>query len=122
MKKWQLSMSNSEAYYEKHIVIESETEPTNDECMAIAKQNGYKFCWVSELWYEPVLQTRHLDLDIAMEKNGKYSITMTEPEVGDHISFEYEAGSINDETYEAIIEEIRGWVSELNERRCDEAE
>ena len=49
--RYRLSMSNSEAYYEKSIDLERETEPTDEECMEIAKANGYRHAWLEELWY-----------------------------------------------------------------------
>lgn len=51
MKTWQLDMSNSEAYIEECVLIEKETEPTCEECKAIAKEHGYKYCSTTELWW-----------------------------------------------------------------------
>lgn len=49
--KWRLSMSNSESYYEKTIDFERESEPTDEECMEIAKANGYRYAWLELLWW-----------------------------------------------------------------------
>lgn len=52
---------------------------------------------------------RHLDLDILTE-NGKYSITISGPEVKDRVTLYYKTDKINDETFYTLVEEIRGWV------------
>lgn len=61
---------------------------------------------------------RNLDIEILMQDNGEYEITIVESESGCCANFLYKAGSAyKAATFEDVIDEIRGWVIMLDEER-----